>query len=231
MKTFAVITLVLSGLSIVVPVIGVYLSMVCSAMAYISFRRQPLLSGMTLILNIVGTAFLSPSASVTITPETTDSFRLGYVIYHVVFLIFSVARVLRKELWWAVFPPHEIKTCKVMVKTFLDEYEGNMGKNTVERMALEALDNIPKTLYAIRTERAPIPDHVVLVILKAAETALVYCQLPKFQGGLDILGEDIRSIWLAILAKGVETGAINAKDAEDYQAAVEQGIVNGTLVT
>jgi len=61
MKSIAVIALVFGALSIFIPVGGVVIALLCSVMAMISFRSQPTLSGITFGINIINTAFLSPS--------------------------------------------------------------------------------------------------------------------------------------------------------------------------
>ncbi len=61
MKAIAIVGLVFAGISIFVPVGGVFLAMFCSVLALISFRSEPTLSGVAFGLNIINTAFLSPS--------------------------------------------------------------------------------------------------------------------------------------------------------------------------
>lgn len=61
MKALAIVALVFGALSIFIPVGGVFIAMLCSVMAMISFRSQPTLSGITFGINIINTAFLSPS--------------------------------------------------------------------------------------------------------------------------------------------------------------------------
>ena len=61
MKALAIITLIFGSLSIFIPVGGVFIAMLCSFMAMISFRSQPTVSGITFGINIINTAFLSPS--------------------------------------------------------------------------------------------------------------------------------------------------------------------------
>lgn len=108
MKALAIIALVFAGLSIIVPVVGVFLAMLCSVLALISFRSQPTLAGVTFGLNIVSTAFLSPSlivaeavsssatsevVSAQTVANTPGSIYLFYVGFHVV--LFAVAIVWR----------------------------------------------------------------------------------------------------------------------------------------
>jgi len=61
MKALSIVSLVFAGLSIFIPVGGVFIAMLCSAMALIAFRSQPTLAGITFGINIINTAFLSPS--------------------------------------------------------------------------------------------------------------------------------------------------------------------------
>jgi hypothetical protein len=65
LKALAIIALVFAGLSIFIPVGGIFIAMLCSVLAVISFRSQPTLSGITLGTNIINTAFLSPSIMLT----------------------------------------------------------------------------------------------------------------------------------------------------------------------
>ena len=61
MKAVAIIALIFGAISIFLPVVGVFLAMICSVLALISFRSQPTLAGITFGLNIISTAFLSPT--------------------------------------------------------------------------------------------------------------------------------------------------------------------------
>lgn len=61
MKALSIVALVFGALSIFIPVGGVFLAMICSVMVMISFKSQPTLSGITFGINIINTAFLSPS--------------------------------------------------------------------------------------------------------------------------------------------------------------------------
>ncbi|MDO6525425.1 hypothetical protein Q4519_06980 [Motilimonas sp. 1_MG-2023] len=65
MKALAIVALVFAALSIFIPIGGVFIAMLCSVMAMISFRSQPTLSGITFGINILNTAFLSPSILLT----------------------------------------------------------------------------------------------------------------------------------------------------------------------
>lgn len=61
MKALSIVALVFGALSIFIPLGGVFIAMICSVMAMISFRAQPTLSGITFGINIINTALLSPS--------------------------------------------------------------------------------------------------------------------------------------------------------------------------
>lgn len=112
MKALAIIALVFAGLSIFIPVVGVFLAMLCSLLALVAFRSQPTLAGVTFGLNIVSTAFLSPSLVVaevvnssksadvvnatTQAPTSAGSIYLFYVGFHVVLFAVAIAwRMLR----------------------------------------------------------------------------------------------------------------------------------------
>ena len=113
MKALAIIALVFAALSIFIPVMGVFLAMLCSLLALVAFRSQPTLSGITFGLNIVSTAFLSPSllvaevvnssksseavnATAQASTDSPGSIYLFYVGFHVVlFVIAIVWRLLR----------------------------------------------------------------------------------------------------------------------------------------
>jgi len=93
MKAIAIVALIFASLSIFVPVGGVFIAMFCSVLALISFRAQSTLSGITFGLNILSTAFLSPSIVLTdITSEDTGAGEIYwfYVGFHVVLLVLAV---------------------------------------------------------------------------------------------------------------------------------------------
>jgi hypothetical protein len=61
MKALAIVAVVLSGVSIIVPVFGAsYMPIAAGIMALIAVRAQPTLSFVALGINIVNVAFLSP---------------------------------------------------------------------------------------------------------------------------------------------------------------------------
>lgn len=112
MKAIAIIALIFGAISILLPVVGVFLAMICSALAMISFRSQPTLAGVTFGLNILSTAFLSPSivvaevfnasssphgqAAMRQDQSTAGSIYLFYIGFHVVLLLAAIAwRLLR----------------------------------------------------------------------------------------------------------------------------------------
>ena len=98
MKALAIIGLIFASLSIVIPVGGVFIAMLCSIFALISFRSQPTLSGITFGINIINTAFLSPSvmmADVISSSEQATTTQSGdiywfYVGWHVIALVVAI---------------------------------------------------------------------------------------------------------------------------------------------
>ena len=111
MKAIAIIALIFGSLSIFIPIGGVFIAMLCSVMAMISFRSQPTLSGITFGINIINTAFLSPSimlsdaassgaidlgATSTSAPTESGEIYWFYVGFHVaLFIIALVWRLIR----------------------------------------------------------------------------------------------------------------------------------------
>lgn len=111
MKALSIVALVFGALSIFIPVGGVFIAMLCSVMAMISFRSQPTLSGITFGINIINTAFLSPSimlsdavssgavdlgTAATTAPTEAGSVYWFYVCFHLVLFAVAVAwRLMR----------------------------------------------------------------------------------------------------------------------------------------
>lgn len=109
MKALAIVALVFASLSIFIPVGGVFIAMGCSIMALIAFRSQPTLTGVTFGINIINTAFLSPSIMLSDAASAGEMKELGmglsgaptesgdiywfYVGFHLV--VFAVALVWR----------------------------------------------------------------------------------------------------------------------------------------
>lgn len=97
MKALAIVALVFSSISMFVPVLGIFIAMLCSLMAMIAFRSQSTLAGVTFGLNIISTAFLSPSIIVSseITAaslqqtESSDVY-LFYVGFHAALFVIAV---------------------------------------------------------------------------------------------------------------------------------------------
>lgn len=93
MKAIAIIALVFASLSIFIPIGGVFIAMFCSLLAMISFRSEPTLSGIAFGLNIISTAFLSPSivlTDVSSTDTAPGEIYWFYVEFHVALLVLAV---------------------------------------------------------------------------------------------------------------------------------------------
>ncbi len=101
MKAIAILALVFASLSIFIPVGGLFIAMFCSVLALISFRSQPTLSGIAFGINIVNTAFLSPSLVISdVSSSTTEPGDVYwfYVGFHLVLLAVAVGwRLVRGE--------------------------------------------------------------------------------------------------------------------------------------
>lgn len=99
MKAIAIVALVFASLSIFIPVGGLFIAMFCSLLALISFRSQPTLSGVAFGINIVNTAFLSPSLVLSdISSSSTEAGEIYwfYVGFHLVLLaIAAIWRTVR----------------------------------------------------------------------------------------------------------------------------------------
>jgi len=96
MKALSIVALVFAALSIFIPVGGVFIAMLCSLMVLISFRSQPTISGITFGINIINTAFLSPSLVVSeavsslATPKDAGETYWFYVGFHLVLLSLAI---------------------------------------------------------------------------------------------------------------------------------------------
>ena len=102
MKALAIVALVLAGISIFVPVMGVFTAMGASVLALISFRSQATLSGIAIGLNIINTAFFSPSLLLAEGMNQVDGGTAGelywfYVGFHLVILVIGGALAFFKK--------------------------------------------------------------------------------------------------------------------------------------
>lgn len=102
MKALAITALVITGISFIIPVFGVFISLFTSVLALISFRSEATLSGITVGLNLVKTAFLSPSIAIAaVAAEGTDgsggSLYAFYVGWHVVALVLGIVLAVTKK--------------------------------------------------------------------------------------------------------------------------------------
>tara|TARA_Y100001935_G_scaffold128980_1_gene106959 strand:- start:662 stop:1021 length:360 start_codon:yes stop_codon:yes gene_type:complete len=113
MKALAITALVITGVSFVIPVFGVFISLFTSVLALISFRWEATLSGITVGINLVKTAFLSPSLVVAAAAVASDEITSGesieaagatgaslyyfYVGWHVVILVIGIILAMTKK--------------------------------------------------------------------------------------------------------------------------------------
>lgn len=73
MKALAIVALVFTAISFLVPVFGVYISVFTSLLCLFSFRFEPTLSGVTVGINLLKTLFLSPSIAATAALEAAST--------------------------------------------------------------------------------------------------------------------------------------------------------------
>lgn len=104
MKGLAITALVLTGISFFIPVIGVFISLLTSVMALIAFRWQATLSGITVGINLVKTAFLSPSLLIATGATVAESGEQAagelyyfYVGWHAVILVLGIILAFTKK--------------------------------------------------------------------------------------------------------------------------------------
>ena len=109
MKALSIVALVLAGISFIIPVVGLWTAIVASIMAVISFRSQATLSGIAIGLNIINTAFFSPSLLLAEGVAAADQISSGveptgvgaiywtYVGIHIVALIIGGVLLMTKK--------------------------------------------------------------------------------------------------------------------------------------
>lgn len=102
MKALAIVAVVLAGISFFIPVIGVFSAMVASVLAVIAFRSQATLSGVAVGINIVNTAFFSPSLLIAEGANQMDGGAAGslywfYVGFHLVLLVIGIILAYTKK--------------------------------------------------------------------------------------------------------------------------------------
>jgi|TARA_B110000967_G_scaffold161566_1_gene167763 predicted permease len=96
MKALSIIAVVLAGLSFFIPVVGVFSAMLASLLGLIAFRSESTLAGVAIGLNLLNTAFFSPSlliAEAVNQSENIDSagdLYWFYVGFHVVALVLGI---------------------------------------------------------------------------------------------------------------------------------------------
>ena len=105
MKAISIVALVVAALSFFIPVFGVFTAMAASLLAVISFRWEATLSGIAVGLNIVNTAFFTPSlllSSMDVAGDVLGSEGPGemyyfYVGFHVVLLVIGIILSFTKK--------------------------------------------------------------------------------------------------------------------------------------
>lgn len=104
MKALSIVALIFAALSIFIPVGGIFIAMGCSVLALITFCKQPTLSGITFGLNIISTAFLSPTLAMSASTmqnsgQSGTSMYMFYVGFHVVLMLLAFATlfIFRKK--------------------------------------------------------------------------------------------------------------------------------------
>ncbi|ORF47093.1 hypothetical protein B5799_13730, partial [Gilliamella apicola] len=91
--SLSIIALIFSALSIFIPVMGIYIAIICSIFALITFCKEPTISGITFGINIISTAFLSPTLAL------TAGLYIFFVGFHIVLMLiaFIILFVLKRK--------------------------------------------------------------------------------------------------------------------------------------
>ena len=94
MKALSIIALIFLALSIFIPVMGIYIAIICSIFALITFCKEPTISGITFGINIISTAFLSPSLALTASSvaksgEEAINVYMFFVGFHIVLMLIA----------------------------------------------------------------------------------------------------------------------------------------------
>ena len=102
MRALAIVAVILAGISFIIPIIGVFSAMIARVMALISFRSQATLSGVAIGMNIINTAFFSPSLLIAEAGNQMDGQAAGelywfYVGFHLVILAIGGALAYFKK--------------------------------------------------------------------------------------------------------------------------------------
>ena len=101
MRALSIVALVVAGLSFFIPIGGVFLAILASLMAVISFRSEATLSGVAVGLNLINTAFFSPSIVIAEganqVADGEGSVYFFYVGIHVVALIVGIILAMTKK--------------------------------------------------------------------------------------------------------------------------------------
>ena len=110
MKAISIIALVFAGLAIFIPVAGVLIALFCSLMVLISFRTEPTISGIAFGINILNTAFLSPSLMITdIVSSSADGATNEPGDLYFFYIGFHVALLVAAIIWRLIRGPVEPK--------------------------------------------------------------------------------------------------------------------------
>ena len=101
MRALSIVALVVAAISFFIPIGGVFLAILASLMALISFRSESTLSGIAIGLNLINTAFFSPSIVIAEGANQAGggegSIYFVYVGIHVVALIIGIILAMTKK--------------------------------------------------------------------------------------------------------------------------------------
>ena len=98
MKALSIVGLIFAIISIFIPIFGIFIAMLCSLLALITFVKQPTISGAIFGINIINTAFLSPVLASAAANSGIGTY-LFFIKYHVVlmFVAFILFLIFRKK--------------------------------------------------------------------------------------------------------------------------------------
>ncbi|MFM2479710.1 hypothetical protein [Celerinatantimonas sp. MCCC 1A17872] len=128
-----------------------------------------------------------------------------------------------KNLIWKIFPPYEVKVTREAIDELLNKFPNN-SSNVIVKEAKKLVNNAEKTVYSIRIEHIN-PEYLAFIIItNVIARDISSGSYHTYRGVLNLIGMDMKSLWLKLQDYMVAKGYINSEQQEKDNAWLYQQI-------
>lgn len=130
-----------------------------------------------------------------------------------------------KNLFWKLFPPHEVRLSIDEARNFLSQNAG-VCLTVIEPAVIDLLKDADRTIYSIRIDGMK-PDHLALMLVtNVIGHAISSGSFHTYRGTLSAIGRDMLTLWHRAQKALLESGYSNREKVEEDNLWIQEQVMN-----